>query len=148
MCYLYTTYPLHVAIKRLFSRLVRQCELHHSNSTLPFNPSSAYYVVSLISALERTMAFGFSGSPCLFIRRAMDELGLSRGILDYGFPWLNTEIVMTNPFVNPRTNASDFFLSIEKMFWPKDKDGYVIQMSQKSIRAQYSAEFAQVSDYT
>lgn len=144
-CYLWTGYPLSVAIDILWDRLRRQYLSYHALSpTVPFSPSSAYYTVSLISALERTLAFGFSGSPVLFIRRAMDRLGLSRGILDYGFPWLDSAIVERHLETNPHTREENYYISINHMFWPKDADGYVMQMSQRSIAAKYSAEFTVV----
>jgi hypothetical protein len=51
------------------------------------------YTVETIAALERTLAYAYTGSAKVISRAVMEPLFLSRGLLETGFPTLNQAII-------------------------------------------------------
>jgi hypothetical protein len=88
-----------------FLAKIREHVQEHINQSAPVSP----YVIELVSALERAYNFGHTGSSKALSRQLMNNLWISLGITNDGFPCLHPGLKdLTDPSLSsliPMTTA-------------------------------------------
>jgi hypothetical protein len=137
---IWTLYPVTSILERVYHSLVTLSD----DPTTHTPPECGRYHVEFASCLERVIAKGISGDNRPLIRGLMDELWLSRGLVDQGFPMLNPEIVRLTP--STRGSKREFSVSILRRSWPlSDVTGYPLMGSAKALAITYGERYQKVS---
>lgn len=101
--YQWATYPISALLEKAFSRELEKLSGPPSGSSRGSRIN--LFRVELIAALERCLAYAFTGSSRVLMKSAMDQLWLSKGILATGFPSLNNKIVALGAENHPQVHV-------------------------------------------
>lgn len=105
--YLWVTYGVTTALERMWKQ-------HGTDATMGHNVSP--YAIEVCCALERTLAYAYTCNAKVLSKGLLDPLFLSRSLLDYGLPTINTRIVKI-------LSASHNNIIISEKEWPSNAAG-------------------------
>jgi hypothetical protein len=134
--YKWTTRPVTLLLEHIWNQEKKLREIKRD----PYSCSP--YVLELVRALERSLAFAVGGNAKVLSKRLMNPLWLARGIIETGFPSLNPDIFESFPL--PYLHDK---IEIVKSKWPLDRSlAHPAIISKASHIYNYSQEHYVVSN--
>jgi hypothetical protein len=132
----WTTYGVGVLIKCLKDQFFQEKRMI---AEAKGNPVMLHYILELVAAAERLLAFGYTGSARMLVRDLMEPLWMTLNLSANTTPMIRNSIVSTE-------NGKK--ITIQHAMWPLQRvDGLAARASGTSIALTYSNELAQVSSY-
>jgi hypothetical protein len=101
--------------------------------------TEAHYQAEFGGALERGLAYIFTGATHSFVRKLMDRLFITRGLMSGGLPCINSRIVDVSDA------DGDVGFLIRRESWPLLGDGEPMRSSMRACELTYGNELNSVS---
>jgi hypothetical protein len=132
-CIKWTIAPIARLLLQVFDRFQKL------NMKLEIELAEAFYLLELLAVLERVLAYAFTGSGKVFLRKLMDPLWITKSVLSGYLPALNPRIV---DIYNGTQNTT---YSIHYAQWPTTITGQPLLASLRTIELTYGIPMRNVS---